>query len=201
MPDQRSGLQRPGLTPVGTIVDRAFSDDARPPVGPTAVGPTAVGMIAEHVRHLSRLDHVWIKRPVYFITTCTQGREPVLATEVVHRVLRDEWQAADSRHGWRIGRYVIMPDHVHFFCMALPAAKPLSVFMQRWKEWSAKRVLATLGRPAPLWQPRFFDHVLRSSDSYAEKWSYVAQNPVRARLAAAPEAWPHAGHVHFDVPG
>lgn len=81
-----------------------------------------------------------------------------------------------------------------------PAAKPLTTFMRQWKEWTAKQILSTAGRPAPLWQPRFFDHVLRSRDSCGEKWSYVAANPVRAGLAPAADAWPYAGHVHFDLP-
>jgi REP element-mobilizing transposase RayT len=141
-----------------------------------------------------------VKHPVYFITTCTQGSTAKLANEAVHAVLREEWHNAERRHGWWVGRYVIMPDHVHFFCTALPAAKPLAAFMQRWKEWTAKRVGAELGRPAPLWQHRFFDHVLRNPESYGEKWSYVAQNPVRAGLVATPQAWPYAGAIHFDTP-
>ncbi|MFA6286271.1 MAG: transposase [Opitutaceae bacterium] len=177
---------------------RIDTQTARPAVGPTSE-PTAEPS-SERPPHLARLDHVWIKRPIYFITSCTQGREPLLANDTVHEVLRAEWQTSEIRHGWRIGRYVIMPDHVHFFCAALPEAKPLSAFMQRWKEWTGKSVLSALRRPAPLWQPRFFDHVLRTPESYAEKWSYVSQNPVRAGLSATPEAWPHAGHIHFDSP-
>jgi hypothetical protein len=45
-----------------------------------------------------------------------------------------------------------------------------------------------------------FDHLLRSKESYAEKWDYVVQNPVRAGLTAAAEDWPYAGHIHFDNP-
>jgi len=170
--------------------ERFDSQTARPAVGPTSERPP----------HLARLDHVWIKRPIYFITSCTQGRDPLLANDTVHRLFSTEWQTAEIRHGWRIGRYVIMPDHVHFFCAALPEAKPLAKFMQRWKEWTGKSVLSALRRPAPLWQHRFFDHVLRTPESYAEKWSYVSQNPVRAGLSATPEAWPYSGHIHFDSP-
>ncbi len=45
------------------------------------------------------------------------------------------------------------------------------------------------------WQAGFFDHVLRSSESYGEKWEYVRMNPVRAGLAARPEDWPYAGEI------
>ncbi|MEY2881043.1 MAG: hypothetical protein RLZZ15_3423 [Verrucomicrobiota bacterium] len=93
-----------------------------------------------------------------------------------------------------------MPDHVHFFAASVAERKSLSEFVGRWKEWTAKLVLKTVGGTAPFWQHRFFDHVLRTRNSYAEKWEYVRQNPVRAGLAATPEAWPYAGHVHFDDP-
>jgi hypothetical protein len=41
----------------------------------------------------------------------------------------------------------------------------------------------------------FFDHLLRSDESYAEKWNYVRENPVRAGLAQSGEDWPYAGEI------
>ena len=52
-------------------------------------------------------------------------------------ILIDEWRNAHDRHGWAIGRYVIIPDHVHFLCRAELDAKTLPKFMQRWKELPA----------------------------------------------------------------
>ncbi len=95
---------------------------------------------------------------------------------------------------------MIMPDHVHFFAASVGKVATLSQFVGRWKEWTAKAVLRVVGGEGPLWQHRFFDHVIRSRNSYAEKWEYVRQNPVRAGLSAEPEGWPHAGHIHFDDP-
>jgi REP element-mobilizing transposase RayT len=80
---------------------------------------------------------------------------------------------ANSRHGWVIGRYVIMPDHVHFFCTPKSDAKLLSTFVGIWKEWTSKAIKRALGLSGCVWQEEFFDHVLRSSESYAEKWDYV----------------------------
>lgn len=102
------------------------------------------------------------------------------------------------RPGRRVGRYVIMPDHVHFFAAPGEKAKPLGPFVGRWKEWTAK-TLDAADRPL-LRRHRFFDHVLRSRSTYAEKWEYVRLNPVRAGLVDVPEDWPFAGHVHFDDP-
>jgi putative transposase len=124
----------------------------------------------------------------------------VLTIPEVAARLREEWLDAEQRHGWRVGRYVIMPDHVHYFAAPADHASSLSAFMGRWKEWTAKSILQAIGGKGPLWQHRFFDHVLRSRRSYAEKWDYVRQNPVRAGLTPTPEDWPYAGHIHFDDP-
>src|SRR5437773_11153347 len=35
-----------------------------------------------------------------------------------------------------------------------------------------------------LWQPGFFDYVLRNDESYARKWEYVRDNPVCSGLVA-----------------
>jgi len=71
-----------------------------------------------------------------------------------------------------VGRYVIMPDHVHFF--AAPQgndAKTLGQFMSRWKTWTGNRIREVL--PSFRWQSEFFDHLLRSEQSYEQKWQYV----------------------------
>jgi REP element-mobilizing transposase RayT len=156
----------------------------------------------EHRTHLRRLDRRWVDRPVYFIAVCTAKRRAVLASADAAAVLFHEWQSARERHGWLVGRYVIMPDHVHFFCAetAAGAQRPLARFMGKWNEWTAKGICQALGLSAPFWQEQFFDHVLRSDESYAEKWAYVRDNPVRAGLTATWEKWSWQGWVDFDYP-
>jgi putative transposase len=41
------------------------------------------------------------------------------------------------------------------------------------------------------WQRDFFDHRLRHDESWRAKSEYIAQNPVRAQLAASAEEWPY----------
>jgi REP element-mobilizing transposase RayT len=98
-------------------------------------------------------------------------RRAILASKEAAQVLVDEWQNARDRHGWAIGRYVIMPDHVHFFCSAELDAKALPTFMQAWKQWTTKRIARELKLFGTIWQEEFFDHVLRSDESYSQKWT------------------------------
>jgi len=46
-----------------------------------------------------------------------------------------------------------------------------------------------------IWQEEFFDHVLRSSESYTQKWDYVKENPLRAGLVANAGDWPWQGEI------
>ena len=150
-------------------------------------------------RHLQRLHVVWQRRPLYFITTCVAHRRPLLAASSVHAILREEWISWRVRHGWAVGRYVIMPDHVHFFAIPMSeGSRSLAATVGKWKEWTAKRILKLRGGAAPLWQPEFFDHLLRSRESFREKWDYVRNNPVRSGLVGEPDAWRYAGWIDFQ---
>jgi REP-associated tyrosine transposase len=156
-------------------------------------------------KHLQRLDRIWIEFPIYFVTVCTFRRRPILARAAIAEIVVDELRHARERHGWAIGSYVIMPDHVHFFCAPERDAKTLSDFMREWKSWTSRRIRAVLPRPATaatktsadtsLWQREFFDHVLRSEESFQEKWNYVRDNPVRAGLAPSFDDWPYFGRI------
>ncbi len=159
-------------------------------------------------KHLPHLARIWISNPIYFITTSTYQRKPILANDKVAKILIDEWTNALELHGWIVGRYVIMPDHVHFFSsfsdnMADHSKKDLSGFMQQWKQWTSKRILRDSHDSEktllpPIWQKEFFDHLLRSEENYIQKWEYVRQNPVRKNLVQKVEDWWWQGEI-FDL--
>ena len=71
----------------------------------------------------------------------------------------------------------------------------LSEWMKSLKN-SFSKTLRGMNVPAPHWQKGFFDHVMRSEESYSEKWLYVAENPVRKHLVARPEDWPYQGEIY-----
>ena len=76
-------------------------------------------------------------------------------------------------------------------------AKPLPKFVQAWKQWTSKRITRELHVSGSIWQEQFFDHVLRSTESYSQKWDYVRHNPVRAGLVGAADDWRWQGEIQF----
>jgi REP element-mobilizing transposase RayT len=143
-------------------------------------------------KHLRRLERVWVNWRIYFITTCTFERRRILNSNQFAAILVQEWRTAHKRHGWAIGRYVIMSDHVHFFCRAELSAKPLRMFMQNWNQWTNKRIareIAVAGIDDPgaeREQNPLADVIFRSRFALKRKlqtkWEYVKENPIRAGL-------------------
>ena len=141
---------------------------------------------------LRRLDRVFVHSPIYFITACSVDRRPILDCEPVHDAFRI-FCLNSPQHGAWIGRYVLMPDHLHLFVSVDEIS--LSNWVKSLKNTLSK-TLSSLGCDAPHWQKGFFDHSLRSGESYSQKWDYVRENPVRAGLVESAEDWPYAGEIH-----
>ncbi len=132
--------------------------------------------------------------PFYFVTFNTYERLHLLARAEVDDVFLRYCERAANEFNVSVGRYVIMPDHVHLFVWLPPAGVTLGGWIRGLRTSLGKEILR-LGTQKPHWQEGFFDHVLRSGESYAEKWDYVRLNPVRAGLCEKPEDWPYQGEI------
>ena len=147
-------------------------------------------------QRLRRLDRTFVRTPIYFVTTCTDNRRQILASESIHETFVS-FAKEGPRYGAWVGAYVLMPDHLHAFVGLDDEKVALARWMKSLKN-SLSKTLRLKGVAAPHWQKDFFDHVLRSEESYEEKWRYVRENPVRARLVKTWKDWPYRGEI-FDL--
>jgi REP element-mobilizing transposase RayT len=143
---------------------------------------------------LRRLEWVYSPTPIYFLSVCTHARAPSLACPEIHESLLT-FCSRGAERGAFVGRYVLMPDHFHLFVSFQPGRVGLSDWVKSLKN-ALSKTLRAMGKAAPHWQDGFFDHVLRSSESYEQKWLYVRNNPVRAGLVSRAEDWPYQGEIH-----
>jgi putative transposase len=129
---------------------------------------------------------------IVFLTVCVNQRRPLLANERAARLIVEAWQASTF---WRVGRYVIMPDHIHLFCAPnTHPAHSLKKWIECWKnhvtrEWTNRSQV-------PIWQREFWDRQLRRVESYDEKWEYIKNNPVRHGFVSRGEDWPYQGELN-----
>jgi len=143
-----------------------------------------------------RLERIFQSKtsPVYFVTFCTHERKPWLACASVHEALVLFASRAAADFNTAIGRYVIMPDHVHLFVCGGPEFV-LGKWIAALKQALARGAGKTKSEGQQLWQEGFFDHLLRSDESMSQKWEYIRQNPVRAGLVPQSEGWPYQGEI------
>lgn len=141
--------------------------------------------------HQSVVEHFNSSR-IIFLTVCTEKQKRVLCNDSVLPVLIESWEIADA---WVVGRYMIMPDHIHLFCSPIGMEYPeLKVWVNYWKSVSARTWPdSDVGN---VWQRDFWDTQLRKIESYTEKWNYVVQNPVRVGLVADVSLWPYQGEMN-----
>lgn len=127
--------------------------------------------------------------PLYFITFNTHQRRKLLANRPVHDAFV-VFASAAQEHGIGVGRYVIMPDHIHLF-----ARNGSEITISQWIRLLKRALSKEICTAIPHWQRGFFDHLLRSGESYSAKWDYIRQNPVRANLVEQPEDWLWQGEL------
>ena len=135
-----------------------------------------------------RLGHTpppWVASGAcFFVTICAtpRGQNQLTTPEVSSRILESVVHQHESGSWW-VHVFLLMPDHAHALISVAPN-RTLIDTVRAWKSWQAK----TLGIR---WQSGFFDHRLRSDESFEEKATYIRQNPVRAGLISRVDDWPH----------
>ncbi|MBR4171416.1 MAG: glucuronate isomerase [Kiritimatiellae bacterium] len=213
LPTSHRSAPSPGgaTSPLPAPPESAPSPGGATPPLPTSRG-SATGTTGHIVRrkypsHTSVMETSDNRAVILFVTVCVigkgqRGRCPSLDNDMVHECIVDAWQKADT---WLVGRYVIMPDHLHFFCS--PATYPIVPFRQwigYWKRLVAQTYPVGLGNEdvAPpikhhtIFQRDQWDTQLRTGDSYSEKWEYVRNNPVRKGLVQDADNWPYQGELN-----
>ena len=146
------------------------------------------------MERLHRLEQLYIDNPVYFLTFCTVDRKPILAGGRIHNAFVLFCREALARSVY-VGRYVLTPDHVHLFVKVPAPSENLSRWVKSLKNYLSK-ALKEQKVPSPHWQKGFFDHVLRSDESYSDKWLYMVENSVRGGLLKEWADWPYQGEIH-----
>ena len=93
-------------------------------------------------------------------------------------------------HGdkYNLHTYCIMPNHIHIIVEPLNFHE-LSKIMIFWRGYSGHKINKLLGRTGPVWARDYFNHIIRSQESYANQVMYVKNNPIAAGL----QNWPWVG--------
>ncbi|HEX7831858.1 MAG TPA: transposase [Thermoanaerobaculia bacterium] len=81
---------------------------------------------------------------------------------------------------YRLVAWCVMPNHAHI--VFTPMAADITSIVHSWKSYTSNAVNALLGREGRLWQPEYFDRIIRDERHLTDAVSYVLDNPIKAGL-------------------
>ena len=152
---------------------------------------------------MSRLRRLVVSDRWFFITCRLLPRRRILS-DSEFATLAKVIDQRRAEHGFLLTAWVFLPDHWHaIFYPRHPLT--ISRVIEAIKDGATKRINLRGREVGMLWQPRFFDRVLRTVREYNEKVEYIHLNPVRAGLVSRAEEWPwssvhdYAGSVQHPV--
>ena len=93
--------------------------------------------------------------------------------------------------GCLVGRYVLVPNHVHLFASPGDGGFELDQWTGYWKR-QFSRAFSAQGFA---WHWQQWDTRMRTVKQYEEKWLYVTENPVRHGFVARANQWIYRGEV------
>jgi len=117
---------------------------------------------------------------------CALGH-PLLAD-----LMQETLQLFDGER-YRLIAWCVMPNHVH---VLIEPIFRLPKILQSWKSFTGRWAMANntklgLGIPGtPFWMREYWDRYIRDEAHFYSTINYIHNNPVKAKLCAAPSDWP-----------
>lgn len=133
----------------------------------------------------------YLGQQLYFVTLCFHRRRRLGANPRVPRWIVDELRNRAAACEFFVHAYCVMPDHVHVLVAGASEASDLLKFVMSFKQKTASEFVHATHRP--LWQFKYYDHILRGRDSADRVAWYIWMNPVRKGLCPTPAAYPFLG--------
>jgi putative transposase len=126
----------------------------------------------------------------YHVRVATWDRVPIFGDAALVLLVSDRLLHHASVQEFDVISYCFMYDHVHALFTGRSHCSDLRAYMKAWKQETAY-LFARMTRRR-LWQPGYFDRVLRDAESTRSVARYIMENPLRAGLATRVGEYPHA---------
>jgi len=144
-----------------------------------------------------RLDLAVYEQPgnIVFITIRAYIHQSPFVSPSLNQMIVDTLAEEAERQQCWVYTYCLMPDHLHF--LVNPRIERVSVlkFTDQYKGKTTNRSWK-LGWQGKLWQPRYYDHVIRTEESLWNIANYIWDNPTRKQLIPPDGEWSWRGQIH-----
>ena len=128
------------------------------------------------IKNIRLKDYDYSLDGFYFITICTNYRRPYLIGENKEIVAQFIEQLPYKINGVKLDYYQIMPSHIHLILILEHCELKLAEIVRRLKAVTTRQ----LG--SKLWQPNYYEHVIRNEKALAGMREYIQNNPLKERI-------------------
>ena len=124
----------------------------------------------------------------YFITICTYRKCQAFCDKEVVTICLESLKEKSRLLNFKVWAYCFMPDHLHLLLEGKTKDADLKKMIAMFKQISAYQYRQNVGqrfsaeKEPILWQPSFYDHVLRKNEDLFDVVRYILNNPVRKGL-------------------
>ncbi len=125
----------------------------------------------------------------FFATTGTSMGRRLLQSERNAELLIDVLRSLVAEHKFELHDFVVMPDHVHWL-LTVYDEMTIEKAMQLIKGRFSHRLSHEFGYLGEVWQRGFTEEQVMNPESLDAHREYIAQNPLKAGLAAAADEFP-----------
>ena len=140
----------------------------------------------------------------YFFTLATYNRQKIFSSDNARSCLHTAIVETQKTHPFEMQAIVLLPEHLHCIWKLADGDDNFSV---RWGK--IKRLFTISWAPSEnkdgtvspsrtkrgercVWQRRFWEHLIRDQQDYANHMDYIHYNPVKHKYAKCPHKWKYS---------
>ena len=128
------------------------------------------------IKNIRLREYDYTSNGYYFVTICTNRRSPYLVGHARDVVAQFVERISEKIHGVSIDYHVIMPTHVHIIFALRECKLKLGEIVRRLKAVTSKEM------GIKLWQPNYYEHVIRDEKALGRIRRYIVNNPLAERM-------------------
>lgn len=148
---------------------------------------------------MSNYRRLYAPGGTYFFTVVTAARQPLLAEPRNVDLLRHAFRYVRQRRPFELVAIVVLPDHLHCLWQLPEGGTDYSTRWQMIKTAFTRKWTGVPGneRSKSVWQPRFWEHLIRDEEDLRRHLDYIHFNPVKHGLTANPGEWEASSFQRF----
>lgn len=140
---------------------------------------------------------VFVPGATFFFTVVTARRRPLFRDAAACDLLRQAFRQVARQRPFTVNAMVVLPDHLHCLWTLPPEDADYPTRWRLIKTWVTQRYDAGHS----LWQPRYWEHLIRDDTDYRQHVEYIHYNPVKHGYVSRPAQWPYSSFRRYVKEG